>query len=219
MKKVLFTCFLMFTSFLFAQKSNLNNNEDNTAGDSLQYVTLPTITVYKKKYHFDDDYSVKYFLWLKKKVLKVYPYAVAAQNKVKTVDEKMQNVNSKYQKRKIVNAEHHYLKDKYESVIKKMTRTEGRVLIKLIHRQTGKTLYHHLKEKKGWFSTTFYTLTAKMYDIELDAYYNPFLYDEDYVVETIIREAIEQGELNDDGDALGLSAKKLPKKTIHFEKK
>jgi hypothetical protein len=67
-----------------------------------------------------------------------------------------------------------------------MSRTQGKLLLKLIHRETGNTSYEILKKYRGSASTMFYGMWAKMYDADIDVKFDAI---EDYQIEYIIKNA------------------------------
>ena len=79
--------------------------------------------------------------------------------------------------------------------LKKLSRSQGRILIKLIHRQTGKTAYELVKDLRNGWNAYWYNKTAWLYDLSLKKGYDPMNVEEDYWIEEIILRAINSGEL------------------------
>jgi hypothetical protein len=74
----------------------------------------------------------------------------------------------------------------FKSQLQILTRSQGKLLLKLIHRETGNTTYEILKKYRGSASTMFYGVWAKMYDANIRVEYDPI---EDYQIEYIIKNA------------------------------
>ncbi len=93
-----------------------------------------------------------------------------------------------------------------------MTRTEGQILVKLIHRQTGTTAFDLVKELRSSWRAFWYSTTAKMFKISLRKKFDPQNVHEDYLIEDILQRAfatsrIERQESVLDYDYLTLSNK------------
>lgn len=85
-----------------------------------------------------------------------------------------------------------------------MTRTEGRILIKLIHRQTGKTAYDNIRILRSGWKAFWYNTTANVFKLSLKAIYNPKTVNEDYLVEDIIQRGYIDDSLEYQESKLGL---------------
>ena len=71
--------------------------------------------------------------------------------------------------------------------MKKLTRSDAQILVKLIYRETGKTTYQLLKELRNGFRAFSYNLVARAFDISLKKEFNPKISREDYFIEDILR--------------------------------
>jgi hypothetical protein len=80
----------------------------------------------------------------------------------------------------------------YEGDMRKMTITQGRILIKLIDRETLNTSYALIREYRGKFSAAFWQSIARIFGTNLKDEYDP--YGDDILIELIVNE-IEQGRL------------------------
>ena len=79
--------------------------------------------------------------------------------------------------------------------MKKLTVTEGRLLIKLVHRQTGETVYELSKKYKNGWSAFWNQKTARLFKQNLKDEYEPATDNEDYLTELILERAFEEGTL------------------------
>jgi hypothetical protein len=126
------------------------------------------------------------------KVQKVYPYAKRANELLKQYEPEYLSLKKQSDRRKLVKKIEDQLLDEYKDDMKKMTISEGRILIKLIDRETGRTSYSLIKDFRGGFSAVFWQSLAKIFGNDLKSEYDPA--GEDRVIEEIVR-MIESGEI------------------------
>lgn len=192
MKKLLYLYLLLFVAGLNAQiKDTLPNFNDEyiliKEGDSLM-IKLNEVTVLPK-HKFKEKKDILYYYWLRKKVFKAYPYAILAAKRVDSVNSRLDRITSKSKKRKYVKRIQKYLEEELTAPLKKLTRTEGRILLKLIHRQTGKTAFDNVKELRSGWKAFWYNTTANLFKLSLKSEYKPETENEDYLVEDILQRA------------------------------
>lgn len=132
----------------------------------------------------------KAFRRLKYNVIKVYPYAKLAGDKLKYYEKALQDVDSERKKRKMMKNVERDLKEAYGEELKKLTRTQGRILLKLIDRETGDSSYELVKEMRGGFSAFMWQSLAKLFGSDLKVRYQPE--GEDKTIEYIVQQ-IESG--------------------------
>lgn len=107
------------------------------------------------------------------RVRKVYPYALHAADLLDDFDREMGTINSKRKKKKFSKESHKTLKTDYNYVIRDMYRSEGVLLMKLIHRETGLTAAEIIKKYRGKFSSGLYQNLGKIWDQDLNVKYDP----------------------------------------------
>ena len=135
--------------------------------------------------------SKKRFTRLEKNVRKVYPYALKISDLLLEYSSIIEGLDQysgliKYQKkRRIFSKIEDDLISKYGYSIKKLRRSQGRILIKLVDRETDRTSFQVIKEFRNIFSAGFWQLTAKIFGHNLLSEYNPNE-GEDRVIEYII---------------------------------
>ncbi|MBA6157072.1 DUF4294 domain-containing protein [Tenacibaculum sp. S7007] len=193
MKKLIYIYIVFFVATLSAQiKDTLPNFNDEyflvKKGDTLMIALDEVSVLPKHKYKTASD--VNYYYWLRRKVFKAYPYAVLAAKRVDSVNSRLDKIGSKRQKRKYVKRVQKYLEEELTKPLKKLTRTEGRILLKLIHRQTGKTAFNNIKELRSGWKAFWYNATANVFNLSLKSEYSPETVNEDYLVEDILQRAI-----------------------------
>lgn len=136
--------------------------------------------------------AIEEFTRLRWNVHKVYPYARKVASVQAQVTHEMANLPPHVSKKEYVKAKEKALFAKYEPDIRRMTRDQGRVLIKLIHREAHTTMYELVKEDKNTVSAVFWQGVGSLFSIDLKAEYNP---KEDYLIDAIVKE-LEGGGYN-----------------------
>lgn len=193
MKYTLLFFVLMFSFLVVAQQKEIHP-EDLTEeyylikdGDSL-VIKLDEVTVLPR-HKFKSRKEAKYYYWFRKKVFKAYPYALMASKRLDSLNTRLHNIKKKSQRRKYVRKVQKFVENEFSEQLKKMTRTEGRVLIKLIHRQTSYTAYENIKELRSGVKAFMYNTTASMFSLSLKDEYNPIEVNEDFLIEDILQRA------------------------------
>lgn len=159
--------------------------------DTLAIIELEEVSVYKRS---DFEYLTykRRDKRLVRNVKKAYPYSKIAARKLKELDEELSKIKSEAdQKEYIKNAEKEIMNE-FEKDLRKLTITQGIILVKLIDRETGQTSYEVIKELKGGFSAFFWQGIARIFGNNLKAEYNPE--GDDAKIEDIVR-GIEAGFL------------------------
>jgi len=162
-------------------------------GDTLYIYNMSEFAVVDLK-PYDDPEKDRLFRKLRWHVRKVYPYAVTAANKLRMYNAELEGVKKRRKRRKIMKHREKALKTEFEDVIKKMSRTSGRVLVKLIDRETGESTYDIIKEMRGGFKAWIYQGVGKLYGADLKARYNPKTNEEDEMIERVVQSLIAEGE-------------------------
>lgn len=194
------------TIFIFDQKFY--------AGDTIR---LTEVNLFGKERSFADlDAQKRYFL-LRNRVKKVYPYAKMAAERLSVMEHTMDTMQNSRQKKVYVKRTQKYIEDHFTEELKKLSRSQGRILIKLIHRQTGKTAYDLVRDLRNGWNAYWYNKTAWLYDLSLKKGYDPLNVEEDYWIEEILLRAINKGELEPQLPALQYSFSELTKR--HHQRK
>jgi len=114
----------------------------------------------------------------------VYPYAKAANRTIERLNIQLETIDSKKARRKLIRKEYKGLMKEYKKPLMKLKISQGKLLMKLIDRETGNSSYHHLKELKGSFTAVFWQSIATMFGSSLKAEYDPL--GDDWMVEEIL---------------------------------
>jgi len=168
-------------------------------GDTIR---LTEVNLFGKERSFSDLEAQKRYLLLQRRVKKVYPYAKMAADRLSVMQHTMDTMQRACQKKVYVKRTQRYIEEHFTDELKKLSRSQGRILIKLIHRQTGRTAYNLVKELRNGWNAYWYNKTAWLYDLSLKKEYDPHNVEEDYWIEEIILRAINRGELEPQVPAL-----------------
>lgn len=156
--------------------------------DDTLLINLPEVQILGKL-KFKTNYDRRYYYWYRKKTLKAYPYAKLAAERLQILNERLLKIKSKRKRKKYIKIVQRYLEKEFTEQLKNLTRTEGRILLKLIHRQTGETAYQLIKELRSGWRAFWYNSTAYMFKLSLKSTYDPAHSMEDYMIEDILQRA------------------------------
>ena len=201
MKRILFLiCFALFSTAVQSQviqkESDLTVENDTILNDTIE---LPEIIVRKEKLDIE---ARKQFQLLQNRVLKVYPYAKITAERLTALNRGMANLKTEKEKKKYFKIVENYLTNEFEAKLKKLSRKQGQILVKLIHRQTGTTTYDLITNLKSGWKAFWSNVTAKLFDINLKTKYDPYQNNEDYLIESILVYAFETGRLQNQPPAI-----------------
>jgi len=166
------------------------------AGDSIprEYIDLDEVLLLNK-IEFNSKEDRRRYLILRRKTRKVYPYAKLASERLITMTERLKTIEKKGDRRRYTKRIQKYIEEEFSEKLKKLTRTEGQILVKLIHRQTGRTAFELVKELRTGWRAFWYNTTASMFDISLKESYLPFDVKEDYLIEDILERSFQDNIL------------------------
>ena len=130
--------------------------------------------------------EMKKYMLLRRRTLKVYPYAEMASKRFTTLKERLERMDNRRKKKRYAKLIEKYLEGEFKEELKKLTRAEGQILVKLIHRETGITTHALVKTYRNGFRATTYQFTAKLFDIDLKTEFDPTKVEEDLWIEDIL---------------------------------
>jgi len=125
-------------------------------------------------------------------VQKVYPYAQLTAKLLSEYDHDLAGISRETDKELYMKLAEVELRAEFEQEIKEMTMTQGRILVKLIDRETGHTSYDLVRQLRGSFQAWMWQGIAKLFGQDLKGEYDP--QGDDRLVESVVRR-IENGEL------------------------
>lgn len=171
------------------KKGYVLTENDTILNDTIE---LPEIIVRKEKL---DVEARKQFQLLQNRVYRAYPYAKITSERLTALNRGMENLKTEKEKKKYFKIVENYLTNEFEAKLKKLSRKQGQILVKLIHRQTGTTTYDLITNLKSGWKAFWSNVTARMFDINLKTKYDPYENNEDYLIESILVYAFETGRL------------------------
>ncbi len=160
-------------------------------GDTIPIVLLPEVPVYAIRI-FEGKRNIKNIERMIYHVKKVYPYAKLAGIKLDEYDKILEEAKSDSERRKIMRKAEKEINEQFGTDLKDLTFTQGKILLKLIDRETGDVSYTLVKELRGGVIATFYQGFARLWGYNLKTPYDPE--GEDELIEAIVL-MIENGQL------------------------
>lgn len=166
------------------------------AGDSLlkSSIALEEAYVFGKLKFSSYDEKLRYYI-LRRKTHKVYPYAKLAAERLVELNDSLASIKNKRKRKRYTRKIQKYIEEEFSEELKKLTRTEGQILVKLIYRQTGTTAFDLVKELRNGWRAFWYNTTAKFFKISIKEEFHPDQIEEDYLIEDILQRAFSQGKL------------------------
>lgn len=116
-------------------------------------------------------------------VHKTYPYAIKVAEVVKGVESELDGITDAKERKAFLKTQERSLFGEYEDDLRKMSRSQGKVLVKLIHRETGSATYFLIKEMKSGASAVLWQSIGIFFGINLKSEYDP---EEEEMIEEII---------------------------------
>ena len=183
-----------FLIIFIAICQNVSSQEENNStyfkveGDSIykREIDLNEVVIYNPVEFVNNKERLDYFV-LKRKVSKVYPYAKMASERLKKLNSRLDKITSKRKKKKYTRMLEKFLQNELSAELRRLTRTEGQILVKLIYRETGLTAFSLVRELRSGFKAFTYNTIAKVFKISLKEKYDPLNVREDQFIEDILR--------------------------------
>jgi hypothetical protein len=147
------------------------------------------------KLKFNSSESRRRYLILQRKTIKVYPYAKLAAERLESLNARISKLKSQRKRKKYTRMVQKYVEGEFAEKLKKFTVTEGQILIKLIHRQTGKSAFELIKYLRSGWRAFWYNNTASLFNMSLKLPFDPNTYKEDYLIEDILQRQFQNGRL------------------------
>ena len=144
---------------------------------------------------FRNEEDRKKYELLRYRVKRVYPYAKLAADKLYRIEKVLDSLPNNRQRKKYTKRVQEDAEARFTEELKKLSRSQGRILIKLIYRQTGESAYNLVKNLRSGWRAFWYNNTAWFYDLSLKSTYNPEEVEEDFWIEDILLRAFSSNEL------------------------
>ena len=227
MKKALIFLSFSWISICFSQTDSLTHYKEileRFESDSLDSygIALDEVILFQPL-RFSSMKDLKAYLILRNRTLRVYPYAKLAGDRLDSLTLRMERIHNKRKRNLYLKRIEKFIYDEFEEELKKLSRSQGRILIKLVHRQTGATTHELVKELRNGWRAFFYQTTASLFDLTLKAEYQPETIYEDFLIEDILQRAAADKLIELDATALEYNLDSLyplwkaKKKRIEFD--
>lgn len=182
---------LSSTGEVWAQSPVLTRQAVVHQGDTIPYIELPTIRFFAPRVFASRQEEARY-LRLVRNVKRVYPYAKLAGTKFEEYSQMLEGIKSESEKKRITKNIEQQIRTEFEGELRKLTITQGHILIKLIDRQTQHSSYDVLKDFRGNLTAVFWQSFGRLFGYNLKNKYDPN--GEDWLIEEIVR-MIEAGAI------------------------
>ena len=193
MKLTLYYIILLLPAIIYSQNRVNDSISDyiKISGDTIVRgsISLNEVLLLPKR-PFKNSEEIRKYLILKRKTIKVYPYSVMASNRLNSLNERLLSIKTKRQKKRYTKMVQKFLENELTPELSKLTQSEGQILIKLIHRQTGISTYNLIKRLRNGIRAFIYNTTAKFFNMNLKVEFNPENDITDYYIEDILQRGI-----------------------------
>ncbi len=160
-------------------------------GDTVPHINLRAVII-RPPFKFKNKRQRKKYGRLARYVKKVYPYSQIIKVKLYEINSQIDSLETKREKKKFMKKKEKELRAEFEGRLRKLTFKQGRILIKLVDRETGNTSYEVIKQLRGALSAVFWQSIARLFGSNLKSEYDAE--GEDAMIEDIIVR-IENGTL------------------------
>lgn len=160
-------------------------------GDTIPSIQLPTVYIFKPLIFKNDKERLEYYRLIRN-VKRVYPLAREINKAIIETYEYMQTLPSERERQKHIKKIEKGLKEQYTPQMKKLSFSQGKLLIKLVDRQSNQTSYELVKAFMGPFKAGFYQTFASLFGASLKKEYDPE--GEDKLTERVVL-MVESGQL------------------------
>jgi len=160
-------------------------------GDTIAVIELPEFVKFAPPV-FKNAFQERRYNRLVRNVKIVYPYARLAGIRLLEYEAQLEKINTDYERRELMRKAEDQIRQEFEADLRKLTFTQGWILLKLIDRETGHTSYDLVSEFRGKFRAFFWQAFAGIFGFDLKVRYDPVDADKD--IEYIVR-MIEAGAI------------------------
>lgn len=158
-------------------------------GDTLPNKPVKEVRVFPK-IEFKNNRHRRRYTRLMRNVKKAYPFSVIVRDEFGIMNDSLQYIDGDRDRKKYIKEYEREMFRKYEEDLRKLTFSQGRILLKLVYRELGNTSFHYVKEYRGDFSAVFWQGIARLFGANLKSTYDPA--GEDAEIELIVQ-MIEAG--------------------------
>ncbi|MCG8411511.1 MAG: DUF4294 domain-containing protein [Bacteroidales bacterium] len=195
---ILFLIIILYSSVQGQQKKNIDSIHVLKTviidGDTIPNVLIDEVVIFPRLV-FKSRRQSRRYRKLVRDIKKAYPYAKYAKIKLDEMEAEFKKLQSEKKRKRYVKVIEKELMGEFGTELRKLTISQGRILLKLIDRETGDTSYELLKELRGGISAVFWQAIARLFGSNLKSKYDPL--GNDYLIERIVK-LIEIGDLKPD---------------------
>jgi len=186
-------CFTLAMLFLFNTESKAQYGVNDTIvheaivfnGDTMELKTLGNLYVYGYMTEAQKKANEKYNR-LRNAVYVTYPYARRAGIVMNDINAKLVGISERSARKKYINSREKELKKEFTTPLTNLSVYQGKVLMKLINRETGNNCYEIIKEYQGGLTARFYQTVAFFFNSNLKQPYDA--QKDDLVIERLVKE-------------------------------
>ena len=179
--------------------------------DTMPSVEFEDIVVFSP--FLSDSTSTQAYAKLKKTVIKMYPYAQKAAQLLDEVETQTAQMDKRRDQKKYINALEKQMKDQFMDELKNFTTFQGKVLMKMVERETGQPFFETVKTMKNPLYANTFQLVGKRYGYDLKKGFHPEIDPFDRDMEEILRYLEANGN-----DALGVPTRpKDPNSFVYYD--
>jgi hypothetical protein len=160
-------------------------------GDTIPVIGLREVSIYSLR-PFKNKREARQMTRLIRNVKAAYPYARLAGIKLQEYESILAGIDNEKERKKIMKQAEQELEEQFGDDLRNLTFTQGKILIKLVYRETGASSYELVAELRGKFRAFFWQAFARIFGFNLKDGYFPD--GEDAEIEFIVR-MIEAGQI------------------------
>lgn len=154
---------------IYAQPPVLRYRIENA--DTLYFDYLPPAIIWGKR-KFKDQKSYRAYYRLVRNLYKVYPYVKIVRHQLAVMNDDFVRLEGKKERKAYLKKVEKQLFEEFDAPLRKLTISQGQLLIKLLDRETGRSSFELLKEFRGGFTAFFWQNTARIFGHNLKTKYD-----------------------------------------------
>ena len=162
-------------------------------GDTVRMIQMNEVFIYPPM-KFKNKQQEEFYWRTVRDVRKTLPYAQAAGKALIETYQYIQTIPDKKEREKHLSTMEKDIVAQYKPAILKLTKNQGKILLKLINRETAQSSYNIVKAFLGTFRASFWQTFGKVFGINMKAGFNPDTNEEDAIIDRVAN-LIEQGVL------------------------
>lgn len=184
--------FILFILFHLSSSLNAQSYWDDSVhilsgkiegSDTIANYDMKEVRVFPKKVYRNKRHRRKYTR-LMHNVRKAYPFSLIVRYEIEIMNDSLLNIEDESKHKKFMKRYEKEMFAKYDSKLRKLTVSQGRILLKLVDREVGNTSYQLVKDYRGGFSAVFWQGIARLFGSNLKSTYDPL--GEDAEIEEIV---------------------------------